>query len=289
MRFSHYFILIVFGFFGNRVMAQGRIYSPKPISTTGKNFDVGIFLGGSYYVGDLNPAGHLNRFTRPAAGAFYRINFNPRISAKAFAAYGVIEADDLYSMNAEHRNRNLSFKSNLYEFSVQGEFNFLPYSTGSKKLSKISPYVFLGVGLFHFEPKAYYQSSWHSLQPLGTEGQGLTTTTKKTYSLTQFSIPFGVGIKFNTSKRIGMGLEWGLRKTFTDYIDDVSGKFMDPFLIASENGSTAGFLSDRSLSVEGTNIGKQRGNPKTKDWYSFIGVTVAYRLKMNENKCEVPH
>jgi hypothetical protein len=86
-----------------------------------------------------------------------------------------------------------------------------------------------------------------------------------------------------------MGLEWGLRRTFTVYLDDVSGKFMDANLIAYENGSTASALSDRSLSVEGSNVGKKRGNPTTKDWYSFIGVTITYKLNDPTEKCDVPH
>lgn len=266
------------------------MYVPHPIKLSPKNAEMGIFLGGSYYTGDLNPSGHFNRFTRPAAGLMYRVNFNPRISAKAIGSYGLIQGDDVYSKNEAHRNRNLSFRSNVMEFAVEGEFNFLPYVTGSKKLAASTPYVFAGVAVFHFDPMGYYKNRWYSLQPMGTEGQGSAFTNKKTYSLTQFSIPFGVGIKVNTSRRVGINLEWGLRKTFTDYLDDVSGKYVDPDLLLAQKGAVVAYMSDRSLTKEGgSNAGRQRGNSYTRDWYAFAGVIITFKIKDNAGACDVPH
>ncbi len=265
------------------------MYVPQPIRIKIKTTEVGIFIGSSYYVGDLNPSGHFNRFTRPAGGGLLRLNFNSRYSVKAIASFGGIEGDDSYSDKAEYRNRNLSFKSNLMEFAVEGEFNFLPYITGNKRSAHISPYIFAGLAVYHFEPKAYYYSRWYSLQPLSTEGQGTTFSNDKRYSLTQFSIPFGVGLKINVSKHVGLNFEWGLRRTFTDYLDDVSGKYADVNLLASEKGPEAAGLSDRSLTSDGNNTGRQRGNSLTNDWYSFAGVLLTYRLKGNEDRCDVPH
>lgn len=269
---------------------NGNKRLPSPIKVSPRSSEIGIFLGGSYYTGDLNPSGHFNRFTRPAIGGLYRINFNQRLSAKAIASYGKIEGDDAYSKSESHRNRNLSFRSELMEFAVEGEFNFLPYTTGNKRLSTATPYVFAGIAVYRFNPQGYYKGLWYSLQPLGTEGQGSVFTDKKTYSLTQFSLPFGVGVKFNTAKRIGINLEWGLRKTYTDYLDDVSGKYIDPSLILSEKGYVAAQLSDKSITQEGgNNAGRQRGNSFTKDWYSFAGIFITYRLNNRENACDVPH
>ena len=265
------------------------MYVPKPLTIKPSSAEVGVFLGASYYTGDLNPSGHFNRFTRPAAGALYRMNFNPRISMKGIFSYGNIEGDDAYAKEESQRNRNLSFKSKLYEIAVEGEFNFLPFVIGNKKTSITTPYVFAGVGVFHFDPQGYYQGRWYKLQQLGTEGQGTTFTNKKTYSLTQFSIPFGVGLKINTSKLIGVNLEWGLRKTFTDYLDDVSGSYVDPVLLASEKGTVAAALSDKSLTKEGgSDTGRQRGNSFTNDWYVFTGIIITFKLQGQE-KCNVPH
>ncbi len=267
-----------------------NMYVPHPLKISPKNSEIGIFLGGSYYTGDLNPAGHFNRFTKPAVGLLYRVNFNPRLSAKAIASYGSIEGDDAFSDNAASRNRNLSFKSQLMEFAVEGEFNFLSFATGSKKLAVSSPYVFGGIAVFHFRPQGFYGNHWYDLQPLGTEGQGTSFSGEKTYSLTQFSIPFGVGLKINTAKRVCIALEWGLRKTFTDYLDDVSGKYVDPTLLAAEKGSAAAALADKSLTKQGGNdTGRQRGNSFTNDWYYFAGVMITFKLKGREGECDIPH
>ena len=270
--------------------AQDNMYVPHPIKLSPKTAEIGIFLGGSYYTGDLNPSGHFNRFTRPAAGVIYRMNLNQRFSAKASGLFGMIEADDAYSKNESHVNRNLSFKSKVLEFAVEGEFNFLPYATGSKKLAVFTPYVFAGIAVYHFDPLGLYQNRWYKLQPIGTEGQNSSFSNDKSYSLTQFSIPFGVGVKFNTAKRIGINFEWGLRKTYTDYLDDVSGKYVDSYLLMSEKGPVAAALADKSINQEpGGNTGRQRGNSYTKDWYSFAGVIITFKMRGNEEQCDVPH
>src|ERR1035437_1644984 len=166
--FIFYFLLFTF-----YLAAQdGIMYVPKPLEVKSSSAEIGVFLGGSYYTGDLNPSGHFNRFTRPALGVLYRLNFNPRMAVKGIISYGTIEADDAYAKEESQRNRNLSFKSKLYEFAVEAEFNFLPYATGSKKLAITTPYVFAGVAVFHFDPMGYYQSRWYKLHDMGTEGQG---------------------------------------------------------------------------------------------------------------------
>lgn len=269
---------------------EDHMYVPKPLEVKYSSSEVGIFLGASYYNGDLNPSKQFDRFTRPAAGVLYRMNFNPRVAVKGIVSFGNIAGDDAYATQESQRNRNLSFKSRIYEFAVEGEFNFLPYATGSKKLAIMTPYVFAGVAVFHFDPLGYYQGRWYDLHSLSTEGQGTAFSGQKMYSLTQFSIPFGVGVKVNTAKRVGINLEWGLRKTFTDYLDDVSGNYVDPVLLGTAKGPVAAALSDKSLVKEGgSDIGRQRGNANTKDWYTFAGVIITLKLNGNANACVVPH
>lgn len=281
-----YCLLSIVGF----AQDGSNMYVPHPLKISPKSTELGIFLGASYYTGDLNPSGHFNRFTRPAGGLLYRVNLNPRISAKAIASFGILEADDSYSRNDAHVNRNLSFRSKMMEFAIEGEFNFLPYVTGSKKLALTSPYVFGGVAVYHFNPMGFYQYKWYNLQPIGTEGQGSAFSSEKTYSLTQFSIPFGMGLKVNTARKVSINLEWGIRKTFTDYLDDVSGKYADPGLLASSKGPIAAALSDKSFTQEGgSNAGRQRGNSYTRDWYAFAGVLITFRMKGKENECASPH
>src|SRR6185312_8988547 len=92
--------------------------------------DVGILLGASYYVGDLN-----NRhffMSQPAVGVFYRFNYSYRIAFKAAFNYGSIQGDDSQSSNPDQLERNLNFKTNIMELSVRTEFNFWEYRTGHK-------------------------------------------------------------------------------------------------------------------------------------------------------------
>jgi hypothetical protein len=98
-----------------------------------------------------------------------------------------------------------------------------------------------------------------------------------------------MGIKYSPFKAISIGLEWGLRKTFTDYLDDVSTVYADPVILSAENTPIAAILADRTNLAPGesiNNTGLQRGNSKTKDWYSFAGVFVQFRIKPKNEKCD---
>ncbi len=191
--------------------------------------EIGACGGVSFYMGDLNPKG-VFKGSRAAGGIMYRYNISPRWAVKATALFG-----SLYASDADHGNyeRNLSFRSNLSELSAQIELNFLKLYNEKGKCY-FSPYLFLGVAAFSFNPQAEFNGKWYDLQALGTEGQELNITDKegnvydqKRYSLTNFAIPFGLGMRFNFLQYYSIGLEWGFRKTFTDYIADVSGNYVD--------------------------------------------------------------
>ncbi|MCX6232193.1 MAG: DUF6089 family protein [Bacteroidetes bacterium] len=245
--------------------------------------ELGGFAGTSYYLGDLNPS---NQFGSPnlAAGLIYRYNLNPHWAFRVNAIYGILEGDD-----ADYSNpRNLSFRTNVFEFSTQIELNFFEYFTGSKA-HRFTPYIFGGVGVFFFNPQAKdIDGKWQDLQPLGTEGQGtISYPTRKPYSLTQMAVPFGVGLKLSISKTICIGLEWGMRKTFTDYIDDVSTTYVDNIVLAAEKGKIAAFLADKTTVLINPQTGyaypahlenTQRGNSENNDWYSFAGFTITFKL-----------
>jgi Domain of unknown function (DUF6089) len=240
-----------------------------------KSNEVGLFLGGSYYTGELNPNGHLNSFTRPAAGVVFRHNVNMRLAFAGNLFFGSVEGIDARSSSFEQQKRNLSFRSRMFELGARAEFNFIEYRIGNDKYD-FTPFMFLGVAAFNMNPKANIGNQWVALQPLNTEGQS------KGYLRTQVSIPFGAGFRLNMAKRIGLVVDWGLRKTFTDYIDDVSTVYADPSVLAS-NGALAVALADRSNT--GNAVGNQRGNPRSKDWYSFIGLTLMFQLNDKPVKC----
>lgn len=243
--------------------------------------ELGILLGTSFYLGDLNPSTPFG-MTQPAGGLIYRYNFNFRWSLKMDVLFGILKGDDNIT-NTPQADRNLSFRSYLLEFSPQAEFNFLKYQTGHHKY-KFTPYLFAGLSLFYFNPQALYDGKWYSLQPLGTEGQGTTAyPEKKTYSLISVGIPFGLGIKYSPSKAINFGLEWGMRKTFTDYIDDVSTTYADANVLLLQKSQIAAELSDRSVTKH--EPGVQRGDSNHNDWYSFLGLTMTFRLDFSDKNC----
>lgn len=237
---------------------------------------LGVLLGAEYYLGEINQQHFYN--SKFAFGAFYkRSHPNYRIAQRLNFTYGQLEAFDSDSKDAYQVNRNLMFNSKLWELGYILEINFKKYDVGALKNNRSSPYIFLGITYFHMNPMASYNNDMIALRPLSTEGQGIA---KPKYSNSQVALPFGLGWKANLSKRIGIGIEYGLRKTFTDYIDDVSGKYADPFILYEEKGQTSAIMSNRSLDG-GIKTGLQRGNSKNKDWYAVFGVTITYQIKQN--------
>ena len=245
------------------------------------NQEFGILGGTGYYIGDLNNT-HFNNI-RAAGGITFRKNFDRRFCFKSCILYTNVYADDAKSSDNINKNRNLHFKSDVIELSGQVEFNFLPYETGNS-LYPFTPFVFTGVSLFNFNPRAEASDGqWYALQELGTEGQGTTAfPNRKKYALTQMSIPFGGGVKIGVSDDFNIIIEYGLRKTFTDYIDDVSTTYAG---LPSEFDNVTIELSDRSLDGP-QQAGIARGDETNKDWYSFAGVTVSFRLKGNTKGCD---
>jgi len=247
------------------------------------NQEFGFLGGAGYYTGDLNPT-HFNNL-RVAGGITYRKNFDRRFSFKSSALYTNVYADDANSSDPIKVNRNLHFKSDIIELSGQIEFNFLPYETGNS-LYSWSPFIFTGVSIFNYNPKAEASDGqWYALQELGTEGQGTTIPefqNRSKYSLTQLSVPFGGGVKIGVSDNFNIILEYGLRKTFTDYIDDVSTTYAG---IPSEFTNIAIELADRSIDGPQSS-GIARGDETTKDWYSFSGITLSFKLQGKTKGCD---
>lgn len=251
-----------------------------PLSALGQqqNFrsksELGVLLGGSFYNGDLNQFGVFKNI-HPAGGVVYRYNIHSRLSFRANVLYGTVSASDADAKLSLLVNRNLSFQSNIYEVAAGVEFSYFPFKLGSDRY-KGTAYLLAEVGLFHMNPKTLYNGSWVELQPLGTEGQGSSLSSKRPYSLTQLSVPLGVGCKLSLGKRASLSLEYGIRKTFTDYLDDVKANtFVDRGILEQENGTVAAALANRN--INGDAYGK-RGNSVTKDWYTFFGAMLTFRM-----------
>lgn len=226
--------------------------------------------------------------TKPAISVTYRYFLAKRLVLRGGGAYGVLAGNDNLTKEVFRNNRNLNFKSNIFEGQLGLEFQVTEELPGhiydlrgvkGMTPSRLGTYVFAGISVFHFKPQAQFNGGWVDLQPLHTEGQGLPNGPEN-YKLTQIGIPMGVGIRKGLSKRTSVGLELQYTKTFTDYIDDVSGEYYDPVLLEEAYGPVSAYLSDPSLgAVPGqTDVGAQRGYSDHNDGYLFLKAQVHYKL-----------
>ena len=243
-----------------------------------KTLELGFFAGSSNYIGDLAP-NIVIKESQPAIGISIKKNVSPYFAYGAQMNFGTISGNDNDFKSLS--TRNLNFKSNIFEISPQMEFSFFPFAVGINK-GKFTPYLFVGLSVFYFDPKTTYHGDTYRLQPLSTEGQGLIEGAPAPYNLWQVAIPFGGGVKLNIAERWNIAFSSGFRATFTDYLDDVSGTYADKQLIGKKKGNVAMALSDRSGEFNdlytGLN-GKQRGDSQLKDWYVFTGFTISYIIK----------
>lgn len=282
----------------NRLIAIAFVIFPI-LSSAQKSVDAGIMLGFSHYNGEL-----VDSWTDDihfAGGLVGRYNLNDHFSLKGNVFYGTISGADSTSSKAYSLERNLSFKSGLFEFAGLIEWNLWAFDpVGSNGRKAFTPFAFAGVAVYKYNPKAYYYdpvtgtSAWIELQPIGTEGQGTTQfQDRKKYNLTQVSVPFGGGLKLRITKGWTVAVEYGLRKTFNDYLDDVSLTYVEPGILDAAFGesSFSSALADRSISGEPktydplTFEGPSRGNSKSKDWYAYGGITITYTIFGNRVKC----
>lgn len=237
-----------------------------------------LMVGGMNYIGDLNNQSALS-MPRLAGGVGIRYRIDNRWVLRGEINYGVVEQEKDYN-----KLRNLSFRSNIFELSFLGEFNFAPFGIGATE-KRWTPYLFGGLGVFHFNPKAAYtigngEVVWAELQPLCTEGQAsIAYSGRKQYPLTQLCMPFGVGIKWYLGKSFTLAVEYGFRKTWTDYLDDVSKTYVGKDFLQenSSDGTLAAQLADRSGEVVAGYVnapGTKRGDDSLDDWYVYFHVSL---------------
>ena len=186
-----------------------------------QDIEFGAFGGGAYYLGDINPNKQF-AMTKPAYGLIARYNLDTRWTVRLNVLRGTLSSDD--NIIKYRKDRGAKFKADVNEISAQMEVNFLDYFTGSNK-TYVSPYLFGGMGFF----LSKYASS--------------------------FCVPFGIGVKYSLSKKIGLGAEWGMRKTYSDNVDGMPATYSN---------------TDK----------RQYSDSQTNDWYSFAGVTLTYKIEI---------
>lgn len=244
-------------------------------------------------------------------GLFARYSAHPGFAMRLGVNYGSLYANDNWNKNkAEQAStieddayqryvRNLSVRSNVWEASFLVEItprrlNY--HSNGARK--RFQPYLLLGVAGFHFKPQAKYidksgnDRGYVNLYDLHIEGDGLPSDVyndaPKKYSLWQLAVPMGIGMKWDIGKRLAIGIEYVYRYTFTDYLDNVSGKYIDPayyahpdLQLSPQQAAIAMEMQDKSWLVDPSHKhmpGENRGNPEVKDSYSTFGITLIFKV-----------
>jgi len=252
-------------------IAQDEEFSRQPT--------ISLFTGLVNYQGDLNPNSFTFGRSKFAIGATIRKPLNRWFTLRAGINYGHLEAADRYN-RTYLKDRNLSFYTTLSEAHAGLELSLFNFNK-----TRFTTYLFGGVAVFHFNPWTYDNAGQKVyLKPLSTEGQGLTQyPTQKPYNLNQFALPFGIGIKYAVSENINVGFEFSQRKTFTDYLDDVSSFYVDHQTLLDARGPKAVELAYRALPGPYSYAsypphGEQRGTPTEMDWYYFAGLNIEIKL-----------
>jgi opacity protein-like surface antigen len=215
------------------------------------------------------------------AGATY--NITDQLAIRSEYSLARVGADDKKNPNAGLRSRNLNFKSLIQEISLMGEYDILNTYNHA-----VTPYVFAGLGVFHFSPYTYSETNEKVfLQGLSTEGQGFLPG-RKVYHKTQLNIPVGGGIKYALSDDVHVGFELGLRILKTDYFDDVSATYVDQNLLLSRKGPLATQLAFRGDELKPPSGdypagGAQRGNSGVNDFYYFGQLRISFRMNWFDN------
>ncbi len=192
-----------------------------------QKIEIGAGLGGFNYRGDISPSFNFG-FFKPGGSLFFRYNPNAALSLRAEVAAGLIGAKDSKSKDPFQVARSMSFRTLITEGSAVAEYNFLNYQ--DKRFAvNWSPYVFGGIGYAAFNPNIETGS----------------------YKKSTFVLPYGVGIKYQIKRPWNVGLEYGTRKTFTDYLDNLGGKPI-------------------------SNVKLEQGNPSLKDTYYYVRLSVSY-------------
>lgn len=296
-------LLIVVGFLlATNTNAQHLMFGENVKIEAGLNFGPTFFLGdlggnkgkGSTFIKDVNL--ELTKFMK---GAFITVYPTDWLGLRLAAQYTFVKGED-YVINTDgvhelwRKQRNLDFRSNMWEayaaIEIMPTMLFAKYDDYEPFLK---PYGFFGVGLFHFNPEGSIvdnngNRTWHKLHPLRTEGQGMSQyPTKKPYKLTQMNIPMGFGLKISVSDRVNTSLELLYRKTFTDYIDDVSTTYIDPDFfddyLSPADAIIARKIHDKTHGIVTPGVnryapGTQRGNAKNMDAYFSTLLKLGIRL-----------
>lgn len=280
----------------------------------GYRYEVLFGIGATSFLGELGGANYIGthqfrdlewRATRPAATVGLRYRLDEYFALRPAFYYGYVVGKDKWTKEPYRNYRNLSFGSNILELSVVLEWSFMKEQMGKKYRLKnvkgkrgkeIYVFIFAGAGGFYYHPTAKdSKGTRQNLRKLHTEGQSTKKLTlvdsRKQYSGFSMAFPVGLAFKYIINKKWSVTLEYGLRQTLTDYIDDVSSTYVDPNVLRKQEGAKgekAVEMADRSNNGDPhgptswpyfSAAGAERGDPRYTDSYMFLNITLNYKLK----------
>lgn len=300
--------------------AQGQYYwgqSDMPYIeyrgfSLGTNFGLADMWGD---VGTKSPVDHyINKeyWKEPhfMGGLFLRYTHVPGLSVRLGGNYGKVFATDEWNkekaLKAESIQddyyqryvRNQIVRTNIWEANLIFEIAplrlFSNWEFSRAALRNFQPYILLGGGYFRYNPTGLYKDfvndieRWHDLRPLRTEGQGYNLPGMPDYyGMTSYAVIAGLGVKWDVGRSYGLGLEFQLRHTFTDYLDDVSGKYIDKIYHDIANVEKPGQsqfiydMMDKSYEIlpgYKHQPGEYRGDPNNKDMFSTISLVFYWKI-----------
>ena len=292
------FLLVLLCLVSESLLSQ--FYDSRHTRWTQYRHELGATVGLTAFLGEVGGADAIgsdglrdwnfnqNRF---ALSVDYQYYLTRNLTARASIMYAQLSGDDKNTKEPFRSNRNLHFRTNILDFYVGLQYYILREEPGAKlhfvqQTFSMNVYVFIGAGGMYFNPKAKYEGSWVELQPLGTEGQGIDKQPNP-YSRFTAIVPLGFGISKKVFSYWMVGLELTYRKTFTDYVDDISTVYFNNDKIYAERGEMAAYLADPSLGyyiddngdqvpLNSTEEGMQRGDPEDKDAYLTGVISIRY-------------
>lgn len=249
-----------------------------------RKFIASVGTGTTSYFGELN---------NPSDRFDTKLNLNfglqmfvaERISVRSEVTWFQLKGTDEEADDSGRLNRNLSFTSNNFEFNVEGIIYLFPKGARYYQRKQFNVYAFAGIGIMNYNPAAKVPDEFNGV-PLDGAGKNIGLRSLQTegvkYGAFTPVIPIGIGIKYKIGPFFNLSLEGGHRKTFTDYLDDVSTVYVDN---GSFSDPVAAALADRSpeIGLSTRSAGSKRGNPDKDDAYFIMNVKVEYYLPPSFN------
>lgn len=253
-----------------------------PAALFAQDFYISARAGVANYNGDLSSSAFTLKQSKLMGSIGGRYDITEHLAARTYFTLTALQGNDKFN-SAVLQKRNLSFKTNIFDWELGLQYNLLSLNN-----HWWTPYGVIGLGLYHFNPYTFTTDGIRTnLRPLSTEGEGIPGTGVKTYKLTQLAIPLAVGVDFALNEDMRLGVEFGYRKLFTDYLDDVSKKYIAQNTLLTARGQTAVDLAYRGYEVGAgpyPSPGINRGNPQNKDNWYYMGLTFTVRSIIDQYK-----